>query len=173
MCEELCICALPERLEPSHLNYVVILWFMSWYRCVPNQKDLGWFAFVFVFVFLGVFPLFLLPNWNQIVLKILVVYVLTIYDKWKLSFSLTEGGPGKARPLEDPQTEFLLVSTEMGRGETRGRGFMNYWWFLTAEICCPCWAVTWTVVMLVTPAELCSVGVETWCSFSVDVTVNF
>lgn len=25
----------------------------------------------------------------------------------------------------------------------------------------------------VTPAELCSVGVETWCSFSVDVAVNF
>lgn len=36
-----------------------------------------------------------------------------------LDFSLTESGSGKARHLEDPQTEFLLASGEMGEGRDK------------------------------------------------------
>lgn len=106
ICEELCICALPASLEPSHPSDVVILWFMSWYRRV-QPKGFG------VFAFFSFYCVLQLPVWNQIVLRILVFYVLAMYDQWKLKFSLTEGGSGKARPLEDPQTVFLLVSGEM------------------------------------------------------------
>lgn len=54
-------------------------------------------------------------------LRIFVVHVMAIYDEWKLRFSLTESGSGKARALEDPQTEILLVSVKMGEGRDKRR----------------------------------------------------
>lgn len=48
ICEELCICALPGSLEPSHPSDVVILWFMSWYRRVQPKG----FGVVCFFLFL-------------------------------------------------------------------------------------------------------------------------
>lgn len=61
ICEELCVCALPGRLEHSHLNDVVILWFISWYRCV-QPKGFGvvccccfFCCFLLLVLFCGVF----------------------------------------------------------------------------------------------------------------------
>lgn len=170
ICEELCICALPGRLEPSPR---MMWWFYD--SCpdteVFNRNDMErfWF-FVGFFLFLLCFTATKLCH---IVLRILVVYVLAIYDQWKLKFSLTEGGSGKARHLEDPQTEFLLDSGEMEEGRDKRQGLhellmIPYSWNLLSLL-----SGCMSSCEPVTPAELCSVGVETWCSFSVDVAVNF
>lgn len=74
---------------------------------------------IFFFFLFSFYCVLQLPICNQMVLRILVVYILAIYDKCKLRFSLTEGGSGKARPLEDLQTEFLLISGEMGEGRDK------------------------------------------------------
>lgn len=156
ICEELCICALPGRLELSHLNDVVILWFMFWYRRVQPKG----FGVVCFFLFLLCFTAASLKSGS---VRTLVFYVLAIYDQWKLKFSLTEGGSGKARPLEDPQTVFLFVSGEMREGRNKRQRLhellmVPYSWNLllllsgctnSCDACDSCWAVlcgSWDMV---------------------------
>lgn len=95
---------------------------MMWWFC-DSRPDTEMFKRIWGGFVFWVFFLFLLcvttAKLCQIVLSVLVVYVLAIYDQWKLRFSLTEGGSGKARHLENPQTEFLLVSGEMEEGRDK------------------------------------------------------
>lgn len=153
-----------QTSKGSFSNDKTIPCFPFWYRNI--QKDLAW-CFLF-------FPLVTLFYNCQIELSVWWYWTLQCfkYSQYQKSvFSVTEKSSGKQIYKTYGWSIFpFLVGW---RKEGKERSFINYWWSLRTEICCPYWVTARTAAMHVTPAELCSVGVKTWCSFSVNVAVIF
>lgn len=139
-------------------------WIMWWFHnsCTDTvmliQKDLGWFGF---FVPLLRFITAELKS---------VFYVQVVVTNASRCLLLQKVA------LEDPDDPQAAFPFSGGMREGREKRQKK----LHKLLMVPCswnllslWVVARTVVMHVTPAEPCSVGVETWCSFSVDMPVIF